>query len=123
MKQLIEIEKKFYALAEDLYPTDETAAGFLASIWQNDRDLAKSAIAKIIIDLGKKPRITDAIVRMILGISCLEMDELFFEISSKRKCPPLSKILIKGRVQAELARPMTFFLFFLYFSVFVKFFI
>jgi hypothetical protein len=94
--QLIEIEKKFYVLAEDLYPSNETAAGFLASIWQNDRDLAKSAITKIIIDLGKKPRITDAIVQMIFDISCLEMDELCFEISSKRKCPPLSKMLINS---------------------------
>ncbi|MDR2407321.1 MAG: hypothetical protein LBE13_04305 [Bacteroidales bacterium] len=96
MQQLIEIEKKFYALAEDLYPSNETAADFLASIWQNDRALAKSAITKIIIDLGEKPRITDAIVQMILDISCLEMDEFCFEISSKRKCPPLSKMLINS---------------------------
>jgi hypothetical protein len=96
MLQLTEIEEKFYSLAKGLYPAHKTATDFLASIWQNDRDIAKSAITKIIIDSGEKQNIVNTIVEMILDISCLEMDELCFEISSKRKCPPLSNIAINS---------------------------
>jgi hypothetical protein len=102
MLQLVEIEEKFDALTKfcaltgKLSPRNETAVGFIKSIWQNNRELAKSAITKIIFDLGTNQRIVNSIIEMIMDISCLEMDEFCFEISSERKCPLYVNIYINS---------------------------